>query len=345
MLERFYAAADEIVERFGGSIDKHIGDSVMAVFGAPVAHDDDAIRAVRAAAEIHRAMPTLGGARGRAAGRAHRHRVGRGRGERSRRDRHRAYTVIGNSVNLAARLLKLAGAGETVLDEAVHAAVAARSPAARRSRTRRSRGSTRRSRHGASSSSSTRADRAGAHPFVGRARGARAARGVARRAARPAERAARCSCAATPESASRDSSASCAGRALAAGLRVPYGARARFRHGQGARRDPRDRRQPRWICRPDRTATRAARRCAQLLARHPALAKEEPFLRDLLDLPQPAEGDALYEAMDNAARQQRSRRGRRAAARGRRARDVAGAADRRGRALGRQGDAGLSSPR
>ncbi len=36
--------------------------------------------------------------------------------------RHRAYTVIGNSVNLAARLLKLAGAGETVLDEAVHAA-------------------------------------------------------------------------------------------------------------------------------------------------------------------------------------------------------------------------------
>ena len=62
MLERFYAAADEIVERFGGSIDKHIGDSVMAVFGAPVAHDDDAIRAVRAAAEIHRAMPSVGGA-------------------------------------------------------------------------------------------------------------------------------------------------------------------------------------------------------------------------------------------------------------------------------------------
>ena len=64
MLERFYAVADEIVERFGGSIDKHIGDSVMAVFGAPVAHDDDAIRAVRAAAEIHRAMPSVGGATG-----------------------------------------------------------------------------------------------------------------------------------------------------------------------------------------------------------------------------------------------------------------------------------------
>ncbi len=122
MLERFYEAADGIVERFGGSIDKHIGDSVMAVFGAPVAHGDDAIRAVRAAAEIHRAMPALDGAAGQPLavhiGIASGEVVASGLG----RARHRAYTVIGNSVNLAARLLKLAGAGETVLDEAVHAA-------------------------------------------------------------------------------------------------------------------------------------------------------------------------------------------------------------------------------
>ncbi len=64
LLGRFYEVADEIVERFGGSIDKHIGDSVMAVFGAPVAHDDDAIRAVRAAAEIQRTMPSLGSGSG-----------------------------------------------------------------------------------------------------------------------------------------------------------------------------------------------------------------------------------------------------------------------------------------
>jgi len=43
LLERYYATADEIVERFGGSIDKHIGDSVMALFGAPIAHGDDAV--------------------------------------------------------------------------------------------------------------------------------------------------------------------------------------------------------------------------------------------------------------------------------------------------------------
>ena len=136
MLERFYATADEIVERFGGSIDKHIGDSVMAVFGAPVAHDDDAVRAVRAAAEIHRAMPSVGGAMGDTLavhiGIASGEVVASGLGGA----RHRAYTVIGNSVNLAARLLKLAGTGETVLDDAVHAAVQ-RSPAARRSRMRR----------------------------------------------------------------------------------------------------------------------------------------------------------------------------------------------------------------
>ena len=111
MLGRFYEVADEIVERFGGSIDKHIGDSVMAVFGAPVAHDDDAIRAVRAAAEIQRTMPTLGGGAGQPLavhiGIASGEVVASGLGGA----RHRAYTVIGNSVNLAARLLKLAGAG------------------------------------------------------------------------------------------------------------------------------------------------------------------------------------------------------------------------------------------
>ena len=49
--------ADE-VERFGGSIDKYIGDNVMALFGAPVAHEDDAERAVRAGLGMQEARPT-----------------------------------------------------------------------------------------------------------------------------------------------------------------------------------------------------------------------------------------------------------------------------------------------
>lgn len=120
LLERYFDTVDAIVERWGGSVDKHIGDSVMAVFGAPVAHGDEALRAVRAAAEMHRAVPALGTELGHsltvhigiAAGEV----IASGLGSAQ----HRAYTVIGNSVNLAARLLQLAGSGETVLDDAVH---------------------------------------------------------------------------------------------------------------------------------------------------------------------------------------------------------------------------------
>ncbi len=48
------------VEQFGGHLDKYIGDAVMAVFGAPVAHGDDAERAVRAAFGMQASMPELG---------------------------------------------------------------------------------------------------------------------------------------------------------------------------------------------------------------------------------------------------------------------------------------------
>jgi class 3 adenylate cyclase len=45
LLNRYFEAVDSIIESYGGSVDKHIGDNVMAVFGAPVAHDDDPLRA------------------------------------------------------------------------------------------------------------------------------------------------------------------------------------------------------------------------------------------------------------------------------------------------------------
>ena len=59
LLNRFFAAADAVVERYGGAVDKHVGDSVMAVFGAPVAHGNDPERAVRAAIDIHQAVAGL----------------------------------------------------------------------------------------------------------------------------------------------------------------------------------------------------------------------------------------------------------------------------------------------
>ncbi len=119
ILNRYFEAADRLVEEFGGAIDKHIGDNIMAVFGAPVAHDDDPERAVRAALAIHEAargieLPGGGPLRlhiGIASGQV----VASGTGS----DSHREYTVTGAAVNLAARLEGLAGPGQTLVSEAV----------------------------------------------------------------------------------------------------------------------------------------------------------------------------------------------------------------------------------
>src|SRR4029079_14648595 len=60
LLARYFEQMKAIVERHGGSVEKFIGDAVMAVFGVPVVHEDDALRAVRAAVEMRDAFPALG---------------------------------------------------------------------------------------------------------------------------------------------------------------------------------------------------------------------------------------------------------------------------------------------
>jgi predicted ATPase/class 3 adenylate cyclase len=59
LLTRYFDAARTTVERYGGTIEKFIGDAVMALWGAPVAHEDDAERAVRAALDLVAAVPAL----------------------------------------------------------------------------------------------------------------------------------------------------------------------------------------------------------------------------------------------------------------------------------------------
>src|SRR5688572_18487926 len=59
-LHAYHARAKTEVERFGGTIEKFVGDAVMAVFGAPVAHEDDAERAVRAGLAILQGVEELG---------------------------------------------------------------------------------------------------------------------------------------------------------------------------------------------------------------------------------------------------------------------------------------------
>lgn len=119
LLQRYFEVVDEIVRGFGGSIDKHIGDAVMAVFGAPVAHTDDPERAVRAGLEIHRQLaefaPPLIAHVGIASGQVVASRTGSAAFDE--------YTVTGASVNLAARLQDLADPGETLVSDAVRNAV------------------------------------------------------------------------------------------------------------------------------------------------------------------------------------------------------------------------------
>ena len=59
LLERYFAEAREAVERHGGRVEKFIGDAVCAVFGLPAAHEDDALRAVRAGLEVQERLARL----------------------------------------------------------------------------------------------------------------------------------------------------------------------------------------------------------------------------------------------------------------------------------------------
>lgn len=126
LLEAFFDAVDGMVERHGGAVDKHIGDCVMALFGAPLARGDDAERAVRAALAIQGAMPALSARLGRELA-AH---IGVAAGEvvagATGSATHRPYTVTGDTVNFAARLTELAGAGEILVSDAIRLALGSR---------------------------------------------------------------------------------------------------------------------------------------------------------------------------------------------------------------------------
>ena len=113
VLARYFERMKTIVERHGGSVEKFIGDAVMAVFGVPVAHEDDALRAVRSAAEMRDALPELGllGRIGVMTGE-----VVTGTAER---------LATGDAVNVASRLESAAPPGEVLLGEATHELVRA----------------------------------------------------------------------------------------------------------------------------------------------------------------------------------------------------------------------------
>ncbi len=105
LLARYFQRMKSIVERHGGLVEKFIGDAVMAVFGLPAVHEDDAARALQAAAEMQLALPELG-IEGR---------IGVCSGEVVTGTEERLAT--GDAVNVAARLQQAAQPGETLLGE------------------------------------------------------------------------------------------------------------------------------------------------------------------------------------------------------------------------------------
>ncbi len=110
------------VTNFGGRVDKIVGDAIVALFGAPVAHEDDAERAVRAALKMQETLADYGSESGIDV----RMRVGVNTGEvlvgalRAGGD----YTAMGDVVNLASRLQTAASPGEVVVGDSTHAATA-----------------------------------------------------------------------------------------------------------------------------------------------------------------------------------------------------------------------------
>ena len=105
------------VDRFGGRVDKYIGDNVMAVFGAPVAHEDDPERAVRASFGMQEAMAELNRGISPEFGFELPLRIGVNTGEVLAGHVGEAYTVVGDAVNVAARLQAQAPAGGILVGE------------------------------------------------------------------------------------------------------------------------------------------------------------------------------------------------------------------------------------
>ena len=105
LLARYFERMKAIVERHGGTVEKFIGDAVMAVFGVPVVHEDDALRACRAALEMRDSLPDLG-VRGR---------IGVNTGEVVTGTDERLAT--GDAVNVAARLEQAAEPGEVLIGD------------------------------------------------------------------------------------------------------------------------------------------------------------------------------------------------------------------------------------
>ena len=121
LLARYFDAMQHVIERHGGTVEKFIGDAVMAVFGIPTLHEDDALRAVRAASEMRTAVELLNQEMASSNWPPIALRTGVNTGEVVTGDSASDHTLVtGDAVNVAARLEQAAGPGEVVLGASTH---------------------------------------------------------------------------------------------------------------------------------------------------------------------------------------------------------------------------------
>ena len=121
LLSEYFTEMVEVIFEHGGTLDKFIGDAIMALWGAPISHADDADRALQAAVAMQRAIEDLN----RSWAAAGRPEIGVGIGINYGEvfagnigsHRRLEYTVLGDAVNVAARLCAEAGPGEILVTE------------------------------------------------------------------------------------------------------------------------------------------------------------------------------------------------------------------------------------
>jgi class 3 adenylate cyclase len=120
----YFTPLGEIAYRHNGTVDKHMGDCMMVIYGSPVSHDDDATRAIASAMDMQKAARSASERLGKTNGFRLDIGIGICTGEVVTGVfgslRKREFTAFGMAVNIAARLEKMAKAGEILISEATY---------------------------------------------------------------------------------------------------------------------------------------------------------------------------------------------------------------------------------
>ncbi len=121
VLALYFSAMKSVLDRHGGTVEKYIGDAIMAIFGLPRMHEDDALRAVRATAEMRAALADLNVTLRAGFGVVLQNRTGVNTGEVVTGDTGGSQRLAtGDTVNVAARLEQAAPAGEVLIGESTY---------------------------------------------------------------------------------------------------------------------------------------------------------------------------------------------------------------------------------